>query len=156
MPFTAMLAIFQSTLPARGATDAFGCLIQRPRLFQSTLPARGATSGTPQRTYTSRNFNPRSLHGERPLYCCQFAAPLSNFNPRSLHGERLESNSSQNRSFTFQSTLPARGATVTGADRLSNQAISIHAPCTGSDVTRPTKCTRCEISIHAPCTGSDD
>ena len=56
-------------------------------IFQSTLPARGATE-TWQYAHTRRRyFNPRSLHGERHIYL-----PLSivqaHFNPRSLHGER--------------------------------------------------------------------
>ena len=34
--------------------------------FQSTLPARGATPSTAQWRQASRNFNPRSPHGERP------------------------------------------------------------------------------------------
>ena len=35
------------------------------RLFQSTLPARGATSPTCARSSTAVHFNPRSPHGER-------------------------------------------------------------------------------------------
>ena len=60
-----MSTIFQSTLPARGAT------FQRPLnriqtcLFQSTLPARGATIFTPPISTPKLNFNPRSPHGER-------------------------------------------------------------------------------------------
>ena len=41
----AMPFVFQSTLPARGATDAEYTRSQVPT-FQSTLPARGATVGT--------------------------------------------------------------------------------------------------------------
>ena len=39
------LKSFQSTLPARGATAGAG-IFQPARIFQSTLPARGATSST--------------------------------------------------------------------------------------------------------------
>ena len=81
-------SIFQSTLPARGATVKAGAnpailriSIHAPRTgsdllcqpvrepqrkqFQSTLPARGATA---HRAYTccTGHFNPRSPHGERP------------------------------------------------------------------------------------------
>ena len=83
------------------------------------------------RTY----FNPRSLHGERrrpldpfagrPLIsihapCTGSDLPLitlyihfAYFNPRSLHGERPAVDLSKSTISTFQSTLPARGATTT-------------------------------------------
>ena len=34
---------FQSTLPVRGATAIFRCLVIRVKIFQSTLRVRGAT-----------------------------------------------------------------------------------------------------------------
>ena len=79
--------IFQSTLPARGATCclciynvSFAISIHAPRTgsdtvavnrrakpgeFQSTLPARGATLPLSANTVPAYNFNPRSPHGER-------------------------------------------------------------------------------------------
>ena len=39
----------------------------------------------------------------------------------------------------FQSTLPARGATVTALDQRMKKLISIHAPRTGSDATTSRK-----------------
>ena len=57
--------VFQSTLPARGAT-ALRCIqLSSRRLFQSTLPARGATSPFRVLDQPCENFNPRSPHGER-------------------------------------------------------------------------------------------
>ena len=56
--------IFQSTLPARGAT-ARSALRSCCSAFQSTLPARGATAAMMIRCDASENFNPRSPHGER-------------------------------------------------------------------------------------------
>ena len=56
---------FQSTLPARGATKQPRATAQ-PVQFQSTLPARGATRQGRHDTTSSRHFNPRSPHGERP------------------------------------------------------------------------------------------
>ena len=61
--FTSAVAVFQSTLPARGSDfGAGGCLHGRP-LFQSTLPARGSDMRSkaflPDRSY----FNPRSPQG---------------------------------------------------------------------------------------------
>ena len=56
--------------------------------FQSTLPARGATGNAEEMTAASRDFNPRSPHGERH----------DSLDAAENEGE-------------FQSTLPARGAT---------------------------------------------
>ena len=101
------------------------------------------------------NFNPRSPHGERhnqrraargreyisihaprtgsdhPVLF--LAGERADFNPRSPHGERHFSMSHINEDGTFQSTLPARGATLRMRRRTSNLSISIHAPRTGSD-----------------------
>ena len=79
--------IFQSTLPARGATTftRWGCFW---RIFQSTLPARGATFSRSARTCSLRYFNPRSPHGERQHDAKCQPPPKGHFNPRSPHGER--------------------------------------------------------------------
>ena len=123
---------FQSTLPARGATDLGFQLrvssfisIHAPREgsdrdyrawvaelleFQSTLPARGATP---------------------------FAGPLFYA------------------ALPFQSTLPARGATQDGRERGRGGKISIHAPREGSDAPWVPGLMTARISIHAPREGSD-
>ena len=56
---------------------------------------------------------------------------------------------------TFQSTLPARGATRVIRPAFYASIISIHAPRTGSDVTTENAPEVADISIHAPRTGSD-
>ena len=58
-------------------------------IFQSTLPARGATPLSFPATNTNVHFNPRSPHGERRV---KFRFNLTHiyFNPRSPHGERQE------------------------------------------------------------------
>ena len=102
------------------------------------------------------HFNPRSPHGERRRPPA--AANLSGyFNPRSPHGERpydlsyyvLHQEISIHAPRTgsdfrdgevlsaeqlFQSTLPARGATILRLRQHLRHRISIHAPRTGSDV----------------------
>ena len=55
----------------------------------------------------------------------------------------------------FQSTLPARGATLDEPEIECAVFISIHAPRTGSDGFCHTCGVGCAISIHAPRTGSD-
>ena len=128
--------LFQSTLPARGATllHAVREYIQKEG-FQSTLPARGATTGTPSGRAMCAHFNPRSLHGERRTRCgstfrrrdfnprslhgerrdiCGHVEVAQDFNPRSLHGERPCALRVRVVLSQFQSTLPARGATFSG------------------------------------------
>ena len=58
------------------------------KLFQSTLPARGATEEEALTNVILRHFNPRSPHGERQQ-AENTCRELMDFNPRSPHGERL-------------------------------------------------------------------
>ena len=100
---------FQSTLPARGATNAYRERVEYLK-FQSTLPARGATiHGIPadplpvfQSTLPARGAT--SVHNRT------MNERLS-FNPRSPRGERHGCQAGDVRLNLFQSTLPARGAT---------------------------------------------
>ena len=57
---------FQSTLPLRGATY-FPVLRLLWTGFQSTLPLRGATPPGSNVPVFTKNFNPRSPYGERPI-----------------------------------------------------------------------------------------
>ena len=57
--------------------------------------------------------------------------------------------------YGFQSTLPARGATIGRVGRSSYHHISIHAPREGSDRNISARLTLGAISIHAPREGSD-
>ena len=58
---------------------------------------------------------------------------MHNFNPRPPRGGRLPSASDTQTDGTFQSTPPARGATISKADYSKKYAISIHAPREGGD-----------------------
>ena len=58
---------------------------------------------------------------------------MHNFNPRSPHGERPWRFPRLLRPTGFQSTLPARGATIPLGFNPRLDGISIHAPRTGSD-----------------------
>ena len=123
-------------------------------------------------------FNPRSPHGERlPRYNdlrhrrISIHAPRTGsdvhrfhlhallsyvyFNPRSPHGERHRRLAEFCYRTQFQSTLPARGATMKISRMDSVALISIHAPRTGSDMKTIKLSTKALISIHAPRTGSD-
>ena len=99
---------FQSTPPARGATDipdATAWTVQ----FQSTPPARGAT--VIQRMYAG-------------LHQFQSTPPARG----ATHVEDISS-----RELEFQSTPPARGATMGGPAGQGQGGISIHAPREGGD-----------------------
>ena len=61
--------LFQSTLPARGATPRSGAPSTGQNLFQSTLPARGATGADLEPVGGDFDFNPRSPRGERQQRC---------------------------------------------------------------------------------------
>ena len=146
---------FQSTLPARGATavwtemcGAINISIHAPRegsdtastanpiaitVFQSTLPARGATLVVTSEAGATSDFNPRSPRGERRQRPRPLPRWAGYFNPRSPRGERLITFTATGDIVAFQSTLPARGATVQAAEAIWNLDISIHAPREGSD-----------------------
>ena len=135
-----------SDILAVPAALVFAISIHAPRTGSDRRPSAGSSA--------SRYFNPRSPHGERPRGGNK-CVPRRDFNPRSPHGERLMADFHSFDSRTFQSTLPARGATMRCSCHILGDAISIHAPRTGSDmlayIDRKIFC----ISIHAPRTGSD-
>ena len=123
--------LFQSTLPARGATTVRGA-IDEVYEFQSTLPARGATASSAifRRSQWISIHAPRTGSDEAVLegllFTCQFQStlPARGATRTATHKRRRE---------RFQSTLPARGATAVAAPAALHGAISIHAPRTGSD-----------------------
>ena len=127
-------AIFQSTLPARGATRR-----HRRHIATYTIsihaPRTGSDGADVRRGGQGQHFNPRSPHGERPLTQAIPRRMQRDFNPRSPHGERLRGRDAPTRAVVisihaprtgsdgqprkqmhraciFQSTLPARGATA--------------------------------------------
>ena len=132
--YHASSSIFQSTLPARGATfcaDHYQFVraisihaprsgsdpcaradLEALRQFQSTLPARGATilhePEEPQDAFQST----LPARGATPVGV-RWLRALRDFNPRSPHGERRQTvRFGCPLRIAFQSTLPARGATV--------------------------------------------
>ena len=168
---------FQSTLPARGATlradgSKSGYTHFNPRsphgerqvilivwacasLFQSTLPARGAT---PELAMV-RGWLMISIHAPR-TGSDGFNCRDANSKKISIHAPRTGSDPQtcvRNlwRS-TFQSTLPARGATV--LLRLTNR-LHPHFNPRSPHGERHQSCVQplglVRISIHAPRTGSD-
>ena len=170
--------LFQSTLPARGATIWKYHHTVTFLAFQSTLPARGATPDEPRQVRRVNHFNPRSPHGERPhdCYSTGLIVPISihaprtgsdskgimpsqspkNFNPRSPHGERRMGYSIRSaRVGNFNPRSPHGERHAGDIVEWGGADISIHAPRTGSDKRRRKSSVCSSISIHAPRTGSD-
>ena len=98
--------IFQSTLPARGATAALRvlCVIRRISIH---APRTGSDKyQRPSSLRTSGYFNPRSPHGERLLRWKKSALNPQYFNPRSPHGERHVMSQTQFTYFNFNPRSP--------------------------------------------------
>ena len=82
--------------------------------FQSTHPARGATTTCGEHKIITMHFNPRTPRGVRLRVISNTSLSI-NFNPRTPRGVRQRTSTRLSLSRTFQSTHPARGATVSRA-----------------------------------------
>ena len=122
--------------------------------FQSTRPARGATHAHLRRRRGARVsiHAPRtgrdhlrlvllldplvSIHAPRTGRDRTLMAgspPPSCFNPRAPHGARHRYMTDEFATLAFQSTRPARGATMRQWTLPTTRGVSIHAPRTGRD-----------------------
>ena len=146
--------VFQSTLPAWGATSCYDCTGSGADDFNPRSP-HGERRRLKFTTIIKINFNPRSPHGERlmPILTLSLLGTFQstlpawgatrlrmnrsrayfNFNPRSPHGERHPQSLDVWHLSQFQSTLPAWGATRRSELTGNHRGISIHAPRMGSD-----------------------
>ena len=124
------LKLFQSTPPARGATIN-NHIVVNPCRFQSTPPARGATIiaiGVPKLFYISIHA-PREggdfwLEWQRRRFW--------HFNPRPPRGGRLDKNRRGPTGMVFQSTPPARGATMRSPPRCKSLEFQSTPPARGA------------------------
>ena len=146
---------FLSTLPARGATTK-QLLTSGARYYFYPRSPRGERRGKPAPADGHRpisihapregsdgkagaalglgqDFYPRSPRGERQSKVLSGMPARRDFYPRSPRGERPSSTAAASRTWTFLSTLPARGATGGQRQHPAQPAISIHAPREGSD-----------------------
>ena len=168
---------FQSTLPARGATEGTSMSGSDGRPFQSTLPARGATGAGGQLL----PLPPISIHAPREGSDGAIVTgigDLMDFNPRSPRGERRETGLVGSGVVGISIHAPREGSDGIGGrcggvlgdfnprsprgERLTGPhpvhihgAISIHAPREGSDPRVQRGAHYPGISIHAPREGSD-
>ena len=81
-------------------------------LFQSTLPARGATCVHPAHFSARYNFNPRSPHGERRWQKLRLRRRRRFQSTLPARGATCKPCTTKSTCTRFQSTLPARGATL--------------------------------------------
>ena len=123
---------FQSTLPARGATESLNDEYDAAKI-SIHAPREGSDNGWAMRIAMQRHFNPRSPRGERRISTIPSASDSINFNPRSPRGERLicRINSSQKGYISIHA--PREGSDRFGVFALHLPFISIHAPREGSD-----------------------
>ncbi len=100
--------------------------------FQSTRPARGATKDNrlPSRPRQVSIHAPRA---GRDSMIFALKVPSGGFNPRAPRGARHGCGSSCSGGIQFQSTRPARGATIGGRFGRRRYWVSIHAPRAGRD-----------------------
>ena len=168
-----MISIHAPRVGSDAGRNESSCLL----IFQSTLPAWGATSISSAASSMSCYFNPRSPRGERRDRhgCChrldgfQSTLPawgatatayfVKRANTISIHAPRVGSDDARRHSRRAQMHFNPRSPR---GERLSKSyarydvnLISIHAPRVGSD-----RCVAIEnhlllISIHAPRVGSD-
>ena len=122
---------FQPTLPARGATRLAAC-----RVSGSTISTHAPRTGSDTTNciveISTTHFNPRSPHGERRgLLLVRWDIPSFQSTLPARGATKVRNGLPAAK--PFQSTLPARGATRQRKPGFPAEGISIHAPRTGSD-----------------------
>ena len=100
--------------------------------FQSTLPMRGATNHHPHLTIID-GISIHTPHAGSDHQTRYQARLQPHFNPHSPCGERPQKLAAMMEGWTFQSTLPMRGATDIPHVQRFEINISIHTPHAGSD-----------------------
>ena len=167
---------FQSTLPARGATPCIRITdavvdisIHAPRTGSDPPCCAFSTAGKRISIHAPRTGSDRmagykilwaniSIHAPRTGSDSRTHGSANNdahFNPRSPHGERRKGKAPLNRKQSFQSTLPARGATEQAFLRTASIAFQSTLPARGATPVNSQPQIVIDISIHAPRTGSD-
>ena len=123
---------FQPTLPARGATRLAAC-----RVSGSTISTHAPRTGSDTTNciveISTTHFNPRSPHGERRHAARLYDGAVRFQSTLPARGATLVVGGASKLVAVFQSTLPARGATPHPSASNATECISIHAPRTGSD-----------------------
>ena len=118
-------------------------------------PRTGSDMQPIRRVLTFLNFNPRSPHGERRLTIKRTKKSFKFQSTLPARGATSLANLKKGKRFGFQSTLPARGATEILRDfTKAEDKISIHAPRTGSDEMCCCYSIRCRFQSTLPARGA--
>ena len=146
---------FQSTPPARGATAAVCDLYQNCGYFNPRPPRGGRLIASNQNSQP-HDFNPRPPRGGRPLttYCYAAWHNISIHAPR--EGGDHPCSPPSILKFSFQSTPPARGATVAPVKPSAHCGFQSTPPARGATIFECADIHHRDISIHAPREGGDD
>ena len=119
------------SLPARGAT-----VVYDGGAYEVTISIHAPRTGSDDARFHALAHVHISIHAPRTgsdKPCLLAQHQKADFNPGSPHGERRDFCRKSGRNQAFQSTLPARGATISDTFLSARRPISIHAPRTGSD-----------------------
>ena len=144
------VALFQPTLPLRGATVVLG-LDSRGLWFQPTLPLRGATRPLGFFARLPR-FNPRSPCGERQAARSSSRPSSCRFNPRSPCGERPFAALLWRVTPRFNPRSPCGERPLPHVDLRLLDMVSTHAPLAGSDQPhRHHRAGRAGFNPRSPC-----
>ena len=124
---------FQSTRPARGATEPV-CLRLTSVLHFNPRAPRGARQNARDPVSLARGISIHAPREGRDRSSRQPTQRPQDFNPRAPRGARRHSQT-KNKTIhhLFQSTRPARGATKRDIKFVAGPTISIHAPREGRD-----------------------
>ena len=144
---------FQSTLPARGATQLFSVLLSVCNI-SIHAPREGSDAVLRRHACDGKHFNPRSPRGERRVIT-NVKDRGWNFNPRSPRGERPIETTNDIVINPISIHAPREGSDPSPWVAQSAARISIHAPREGSDRVAYVSSKFLKISIHAPREGSD-
>ena len=115
---------------------------------------RGATDKIPDKM-EGEQISIHAPHAGSDLCDGTNGTPDLHFNPRSPCGERRSSEADTISLFSFQSTLPMRGATDSGAPAERIYRFQSTLPMRGATGQETVDGLTLEISIHAPHAGSD-
>ena len=107
-----IILAFQSTHPARGATKRATTLFSLSSNFNPRTPRGVRLLPSGQWRYVPGDFNPRTPRGVRLSGSASRRGCRRNFNPRTPRGVRLNGQREWLWEGQFQSTHPARGATI--------------------------------------------
>ena len=145
--------LFQSTLPARGATKKSHCIYTVHSISIHT-PREGSDNYDPVVKNFQHHFNPHSPRGERPERDAN-CGRQHHFNPHSPRGERQNSARVMLETEQFQSTLPARGATRDGAGlSLRLHHFNPHSPRGERQFTAATEVSKSLFQSTLPARGA--